>query len=47
MQSQIDGKVQALWDNVVATCNRVLIDADVYGFELMGLADPNVHQIAK
>lgn len=47
MKDQIDGKVQILWDNVVFSCNKVLIHADVYGFQLMGIPDPDVHKIAK
>ncbi len=47
MQSKVDGKVQVLWDSVVSSCNTVLHHADMYGFQLMTLPDPNIHQIAK
>lgn len=47
MENIVDGKVHELWENVVATCNRVLHQAEFYGFQLMSLPDPNIHDIAK
>jgi hypothetical protein len=47
VQDMIDGKVQELWNNVVHSCNKVLSHAEIYGFQLMDIPDPNVRQIAK
>ncbi len=47
MVSIVDGKVERLWEHVVRSCNTILHHADLYGFELMTIPDPNVHQIAK
>lgn len=43
----VSKKVQKLWEHVVVSCNKVLHHADFYGFQLMELPDPNVHQVAK
>jgi hypothetical protein len=43
----VDDKVQELWDHVVYSCNKILHQAEVYGFQLMNIPDPNVHKIAK
>lgn len=47
MKDIIDGKVQELWENVVHSCNKVLSHAEIYGFQLMEIPDPNVRKIAK
>ncbi|KAF3978732.1 MAG: hypothetical protein HFP77_00400 [Methylococcales symbiont of Iophon sp. n. MRB-2018] len=47
MDSIVDAKVQELWSNVVISCNKVLSHAELYGFQLMDLPNPNVRQIAK
>ncbi len=47
MESAVDGKVQELWESVVSTCNKVLSHADLYGFQLMSLPNPNIHHMAK
>lgn len=47
MKDKVDGKVHELWESVVTTCNRVLYLAEFYGFQLMSLPDPNVHDLAK
>lgn len=47
MENKVDGKVHELWESVVSTCNRVLYQAEFYGFQLMSLPEPNVHEIAK
>lgn len=47
MKDLVDGKVQELWENVVHSCNKVLSHAEVYGFQLMDIPDPNVRKIAK
>lgn len=46
MESIVDLNVQKLWGHVVTSCNRVLHHAEVYGFQLMDLPDPNIHQMA-
>jgi hypothetical protein len=43
----VDKKVHDLWESVVTTCNKVLHHANFYGFQLMSLPNPNIHEIAK
>lgn len=43
----IDGKVQELWEGVVQTVNKVTKHADIYGFELMTIPDPDVHKLSR
>ena len=43
----IDGKIQDLWEGVVAVVNKVTKHADVYGFELMTIPDPDVHKLTR
>lgn len=43
----VDQSVQELWEQVVQTCNRVINQAEMHGFQLMALADPNVHEVSK
>ena len=43
----IDGKVQELWEGVVQVLNKVTLHADLYGFGLMDIPDPDVHKLAK
>ena len=43
----IDGKIQELWENVVRVVNKVTMHADLYGFELMDIPDPDVHKLTK
>jgi hypothetical protein len=47
MKDLIDCKVEELWENVVRSCNSVLSHAEIYGFQLMNIPDPNVRKIAK
>lgn len=47
MAGIVDDKVQALWENVVQACNKILYHAKVYGFQLMTIPDPNIHDIAR
>lgn len=43
----IDQSVQELWEQVVQTCNRVIHQTKIHGFQLMAIADPNVHEVSK
>lgn len=47
MAGIVDDKVQELWNHVVQVCNRVLYQANVYGFQLMSIPEPNIHAVAK
>lgn len=46
-QSKVDKAVSILWAEVVSVVNKVLAHAEIYGFQLMNLPDPNVHDIAR
>lgn len=43
----IDEHVQVLWEGVVQTLNKVIHHANIYGFELMTIPDPDVHKISQ
>lgn len=45
--SPVDQKVEELWESVVATCNRVISQSKLYGFQLMSLPDPNIHKVSQ
>ena len=45
--SSVDQSVEELWESVVHTCNRVISQAEFYGFQLMSLPDPNIHEVSK
>lgn len=45
--STIDAAVTEFWGHVVDTCNRIISQANVYGFEFMDLPEPNVYQVSK
>lgn len=45
--SAIDKAVTEVWDDVIQICNLVMKQANIYGFELMGSTEPNVHQVSK
>lgn len=47
MTIEVDGKIQELWENVVISCNKILHNAELYGFQLMEIPDPNVHMVKK
>jgi hypothetical protein len=43
----ISDKIYGLWEDVRKTCNRVLQQANMYGFGLMHIPDPNVKNVAQ
>lgn len=43
----IDQEVVAFYGEAIATCNKILNQAKIYGFSLMHLPDPNIHSIVK
>ena len=43
----VDHKVQVLWEGVIRTCNKVMNHANIYGFSLMEIPDPDVHKMAR
>ena len=45
--SAIDRSVGELWEQVVYTCNRVIHQANLFGFQLMSFPEPNVHDVSK
>lgn len=47
VESAIDATITEFWGQVVHTCNRILSQAKVYGFEFMDLPEPNVYQVSK
>ena len=41
----IKDKVETVWELTVQLCNRVLNHSGVYGFGLMHIPNPNIHQM--
>jgi hypothetical protein len=41
----IDKEVFSLYEQVIDTCNKILAHANVFGFSLMHVPDPNIHSI--
>lgn len=46
-EKSIETEINRLWDSVVKHCNKTLKQADIYGFQLMDIQDPDVHTILK
>ncbi|MHA2773750.1 hypothetical protein ACXZ7F_20915 [Vibrio harveyi] len=45
IDAELIREVSELWDSVVRVCNKTLRHADVFGFHLMHVPDPNVTSV--
>ncbi|HRJ52301.1 MAG TPA: hypothetical protein PLE99_06015 [Candidatus Thiothrix moscowensis] len=45
--SLIDDEVKAIYEEVIHTCNRIINHSNIYGFQLMHIPDPNIHQMSR
>jgi hypothetical protein len=43
--AQIDREVISVYEDVISTCNKVINHANILGFHLMHIPDPNIHSI--